>query len=184
MATTRVITDEELLRLPKDGNKYELVDGGLRVSPAGWAHERVVARLMARVSAWVEARGLGDVLGSNALYVLPGGNKRAPDLSFVAAGRLEAAAGSAWLALAPDLAVEVVSSNDSARPLLDTVGEYLAAGVRLVWVIDPERRSAAAYRSPTDVREIGPSGSLDGEDVLPGFLCPLSDIVPGPTAAR
>jgi Uma2 family endonuclease len=184
MATTRVITDEELLRLPKDGNKYELVDGGLRVSPAGWAHERVVARLMSRVSAWAEARGLGDVLGSNALYVLPGGNKRAPDLSFVAAGRLDSAAGSAWLALAPDLAAEVVSPNDSARQLLDTVGEYLAAGVRLVWVIDPERRSAAVYRSPTDVHEVGPGASLDGEDVLPGFLCPLSDIIPRPTAAR
>jgi Uma2 family endonuclease len=49
------------------------------------------------------------------------------------------------------------------------VGEYLTAGVRLVWVIDPERRRAAAYRAPTDVHEIGPSGSLDGEDVLPGF---------------
>ena len=184
MATTRVISDEELLRLPKDGNKYELVDGGLRVSPAGWAHERVVARLMGRVSMWVEARGLGDILGSNALYVLPGGNKRAPDLSFVAAGRLDGAAGSAWLALAPDLAVEVVSPNDSARQLLDTVGEYLGAGVRLVWVIDPERRSAAAYRSPTDVREIGPGGSLDGDDVLPGFVCSLSEIVGEPTAAH
>ena len=183
MATTRVITDEELLRLPKDGSKYELVDGGLRVSPAGWAHERVVARLMGRVSAWAEARGLGDVLGSNALYVLPGGNKRAPDLSFVAAGRLEGAAGSAWLALAPDLAVEVISPNDTARQLLDTVGEYLAAGVRLVWVIDPERRRAAVYRSPTDVHEIGPSGSLEGEDVLPGFVCPLSEIIGEPAAA-
>ncbi len=184
MATTRVITDEELLRLPKDGNKYELVDGEIRMSPAGWAHERVVARLMGRVSAWAEARGLGDVLGSNALYVLPGGNKRAPDLSFVAAGRLEGAAGSAWLALAPDLAVEVVSPDDSARQLLDTVGEYLAAGARLVWVIDPERRRAAVYRSPTDVREIDSSGSLEGEDVLPGFVCPLSEVLGAPTAAR
>jgi Uma2 family endonuclease len=177
MATARVISDEELLRLPKDGNKYEVVDGELRVSPAGWAHERVVANLTAQISAHAKAHRLGDVLGSNALYVLPNGNKRAPDVSFVASGRLESAAGTAWLALVPDLAVEVRSPNDSARQLLDTVGEYLAAGVRLVWVIDPERRSAAAYRSPTDVREIGPSGSLEGDDVLAGFFCPLSDIL-------
>jgi Uma2 family endonuclease len=177
MATVRTISDEELLRLPKDGNKYEVVDGELRVSPAGWAHERVVASLMAQLSVQAKAHHLGDVLGSNALYILPSGNKRAPDVSFVAAGRLASAAGTPWLALVPDLAVEVRSPNDSARQLLDTVGEYLAAGVRLVWVIDPERQSAAAYRSPTDVREIGRGGVLEGEDVLPGFACPLSEIL-------
>jgi Uma2 family endonuclease len=177
MATVRVISDEDLLRLPKDGNKYEVVDGELRVSPAGWAHERVVASLMAQLSVHAKANRQGDVLGSNALYVLPNGNKRAPDVSFVARGRLESAGGSAWLSLVPDLAVEVRSPNDSARHVLDTVGEYLAAGVRLVWVIDPERQSAAAYRSPTDVREIGPSGVLEGEDVLSGFACPLSEIL-------
>jgi Uma2 family endonuclease len=184
MATTRVVTDEELRRLPRDGNKYELVDGGVRVSPAGWVHERVVARLVARVSTWVEARRLGDVFGSNALYVLPGGNRRAPDLSFVAAGRLDQAAGSPWLELAPDLAVEVVSPDDSPRQLMDSVGEYLAAGTRLVWVIDPEKRTAAAYRSPTDVREIGPDGRLDGDDVLPGFVCPLSEVVASGSPAK
>jgi Uma2 family endonuclease len=105
-------------------------------------------------------------------------------VSFVATGRLDGATGSAWLALAPDLAVEVVSPDDSARQLLDTVGEYLAAGVRLVWVIDPARRSAAAYRSPTDVREIGPGGRLDGDDVLAGFVCSLSEIVGAPTDAQ
>jgi Uma2 family endonuclease len=177
MATVRVISDEELLRLPKDGNKYEVVDGELRVSPAGWVHERVVANITARMAAHARAHHLGDVLGSNALYVLPNGNKRAPDVSFVASGRLDSSTETAWLSLVPDLAVEVRSPNDSARQLLDTVGEYLAAGVRLVWVIDPERRGAAAYRSPTDVREIGQSGSLDGDDVLPGFACPLSDIL-------
>jgi Uma2 family endonuclease len=50
MATARVISDEELLRLPKDGNKYELIDGELSVSPAGWAHERVIANLIAAMS--------------------------------------------------------------------------------------------------------------------------------------
>ncbi|HEY6552511.1 MAG TPA: Uma2 family endonuclease [Vicinamibacteria bacterium] len=177
MATAGVISDEELLRLPKDGNKYELIDGELSVSPAGWAHERVTANLIAAMSAHAKAHNLGDVLGSNALYVLPNGNKRAPDVSFVAAGRLESAGGGPWLSLVPDLAVEVRSPNDSTRQILDTVGEYLAAGVRLVFVIDPERRSAAAYRSATHVREIGPGGALEGADVLAGFVCPLADVL-------
>jgi Uma2 family endonuclease len=79
--------------------------------------------------------------------------------------------------LAPDLAVEVLSPEDSPREVLDKVGEYLAAGVRLVWVIDPRASRAVRYRSLTDVHEIGPDGNLDGEEVLPGFRCPLADLL-------
>jgi len=179
MATSRnTITDEELLALPKDGNKYEVVDGELRMSPAGWLHERIIARLIAQLVVFVEQKRLGDVLGSNALYVLPSGNRRGPDASFVAAGRLaREAAGVPFPQLVPDLAVEVLSPSDSARRVLDRVGEYLQAGVRLVWIIDPGTRRAAVYRSPTEVREIGHDGILDGEDVLPGFVCPLLEIL-------
>jgi Uma2 family endonuclease len=64
--------------------------------------------------------------------------------------------------------------------VLDRVGEYLEAGVRLVWVIDPQKRRAVEYRSPTEAREIGSSGTLDGQDVLPGFSCVLEDILSEP----
>jgi Uma2 family endonuclease len=174
-----VITDEELLQLPRDGCKYEVVDSALvRMSPAGWRHERIIIRLASVLQHHVEAHGLGDVLGSSALFVLPSGNKRGPDVSFLAAGRLQAeAADRPFPELAPDLAVEVVSPNDSPRQVLDKVGEYLQAGVRLVWVIDPERRQATAYRGLTDVRVVGQDGTLDGEDVLPGFRHPLAAIL-------
>jgi Uma2 family endonuclease len=79
--------------------------------------------------------------------------------------------------LAPDLAVEVLSLEDSPREVLDRVGDYLAPGVRLLWVIDPRASRAARYRSLSDVREIGPDGLLDGEEVLPGFHCPPSDLL-------
>jgi Uma2 family endonuclease len=178
MATSRTtITDEELLRLPKDGNKYEVVDGELRMSPAGLRHERIVARLIRLLGQFVEERHLGDVLGSNLLYILPSGNKRAPDVSFVAAGRLERFRHAVFPELAPDLAVEVISPGDSPRQVLDRVGEYLQAGVRLVWVIEPEGRTASIYRTLTDVRNVEESGSLEGDDVLPGFRCALSDLL-------
>ena len=77
----------------------------------------------------------------------------------------------------PDLAVEVLSPSDRPRFVLDKVGEYLQAGVRLVWVIDPKRRRAAVYRSTTDVREILEDGVLDGEDVVPGFAVALAEIL-------
>jgi len=175
---TRVFTDDELLHMPKDGFKRELVDGELVVSPAGWLHARIVARLVARLGAFVQQNGLGDVLGSNALYVLAPDNKRAPDVSFVTAGRLERDAHEmAFPHFAPDLAVEILSPGDSPRQVLAGVGEYLAAGVRLVWVIDPEQRRAVVYRSLTDVRQIGAQGALEGEDLLPGFGCPLAEVL-------
>jgi Uma2 family endonuclease len=179
MATTqRVITDEELLRLPRDGSKYEVVDGELvRMSPAGWLHERIIMRLAGALVAHVQVKRLGDVIGSSAMYVLPGGNKRCPDISFVAEGRLKSETGRPFPELAPDLAVEIVSPSDGQRQVLDKVGEYLQAGVRLVWVIEPEKRQATAYRGLTDVQVIAATGSLEGEDVLPGFRCPLTDIL-------
>jgi Uma2 family endonuclease len=176
MPANRVITDQELLRLPKDGQKYEVVDGELCVSPAGWRHERVVARLLTRLGTFVEQHRLGTVVGSNALFVLPSGNRRGPDVSFVRTGRLPPD-DAVFPALVPDLAVEVVSPDDSAREVLDKVGEYLQAGVRLIWVIDPIARQAAAHRSLTDVDVLREDGVLDGADVLPGFRCPLVDVL-------
>ena len=61
--------------------------------------------------------------------------------------------------------------------MFQKVGEYLDAGTRLVWIIDPDKRTAAAYRSATDVRVIGEADALDGEDVVPGFACPLKDVL-------
>jgi Uma2 family endonuclease len=126
----------------------------------------------------VEERRLGDVLGSDALYALPLGNRRGPDVSFVAAGRLTPAAQpKPFPELAPDLAVEVVSPGDRPREVLDKVGEYLQAGVRLVWVIDPQARRATAYRGLTAVHTVDDSGDLDGTDVLPGFRCRLAEVL-------
>jgi Uma2 family endonuclease len=182
--TTRHVTDEDLLRMPRDGRKYERVDGELRVSPAGFNHEGVGMALAARLWAFVTERQLGHVVGSSAGYRWPSrkadrpDNVRSPDVSFVAAGRLPDERRPVGFAqLAPDLAVEVLSPGDNSRDVLEKVGEYLHAGTRLVWVIDPGTRTAAIHRSLTDVRTIGEADSLDGEDVVPGFACRLRDVL-------
>jgi len=175
--TTRArATEADLLAQPDDGRKYELVDGAIRVTPAGYRHGTIAAKLCARLVAFSEGRG--HVSESSAGFRLPGGNIRSPDVSFVALGRLpKDDALDEFLELAPDLAVEVVSPTDRAREVLDKVGEYLEAGVRLVWVIEPRKGKAIVYRSLTDVREIHADEDLDGEDVLPGFRCALKDIL-------
>jgi Uma2 family endonuclease len=178
MSPARVITDEELLHLPKDGHKYEVVDGELvAMSPAGMRHEFVVMEIGARLRNFVKEHRLGRVPAPDLLYVLPSGNKRGPDASFICAERLAALpADTVFPPIAPDLAVEVVSPSDRSRSVLDKVGEYLDAGVRLVWVIDPVKRRAVVYRTGTEGRFVASDGELDGEDVLPGFRCALADL--------
>ena len=146
------------------------------MSPAGARHGRISLRLGAALLAFVREEGLGEVFDSSTGYRLPGGNVRSPDASFVSSKRLPRVP-EGFLEVAPDLAVEVLSPEDSPRGVLDKVGEYLAAGVRLVWVIDPRTSRAVSYRSLTDVQEIGPDGTLEGGELLPGFRYPLSDLL-------
>jgi Uma2 family endonuclease len=170
------ITDQDLLRLPRDGRKYELVDGEISVSPGGARHAAISLRLGAALLAFVRESCLGNVFAASTGYRLPGGNVRSPDASFVSSKRLDRVP-EGFLELAPDLAVEVLSPEDRPREVLDRVGEYLAAGVRLVWVIEPRTSRAVSYRSLTDVQEIGPDGALDAGELLPGFRYPLSDLL-------
>ncbi len=181
MATTtmrRVATEDDLRAMPEDGQKYELVDGEIRVSPAGDRHSIVALQMGALLLQFVKQRKLGFVFGADAGFRLPGGNVRSPDASFVAAGRFpDEKVPDDWGSVAPDLAVEIVSPGDRPRHVLDKVGEYLEAGVRLVWVIDPRRERAVVYRSVTDVRELGRDDVIDGEDVLPGLRFVLRDVL-------
>jgi Uma2 family endonuclease len=177
MSTTRTWTEEELMALPEDGQKRELVDGEIRVSPAGAPHGRVIVALSARLYTHVEAHGLGHVFDSSTGVWMPSGNLRVPDITFVSTARLPGGVPGGFLRVVPDLAVEVVSPGDSPRGIEDKVGEYLESGVPLAWVIDPERREAAVHRSLTDVWSVGLEDVLDGGDVVPGFCCRLGDVL-------
>ena len=180
MATTtrRARTEEDLLAMPDDGHKYELVDGEIRMIPNGGRHGVVEAQLVALLVPFVKQHRLGHVTCGDAGFRLPSKNIRSPDVGFVASGRFpEDKVPDDFGDLAPDLAVEVLSPHDRPRHVLDKVGEYLEAGVRLVWVIDPRKQCAVVYRSLSDVQELGPDSVLDGEDVVPGFKCALRDIL-------
>jgi Uma2 family endonuclease len=176
VATTiqKTWTDEELMALPDDG-KYELVDGELlHLSPAGARHGDVVAELLARMRLFVKERRIGRVFDGQTGFRLPDGNLRSPDISFVAAARLPGDVPAGFLHVAPDLAVEVLSPTDRAGDLAHKVGEYLAVGVRLLWVVDPEKGTAVVYRPGAPPRTVREDGALDGADVIPGFSCSLA----------
>ena len=102
---------------------------------------------------------------------------RGPDIAFVRAERLPQPIPSAFLEFAPDLVVEVLSPQDRAGEVLAKVADWLDAGARLVWVVDPERRVARVYRQDGTEDVISNDGALMGEDVLPGFSCTLEAIL-------
>jgi len=181
MATTTrtTATEADLVRMPRDGRKYELVDGQVRVSPGGARHGRVCVNLVVRLDAAVRAGRLGHVFDSSTGFRLPAGNVRSPDVSFVAAGRFPGGEElpKGFPDLAPDLAIEVLSPEDRSRDVLDKVGEYLEAGVRLVVVVDPERRRASFYRSLTEVETLGADDVVDLRDLVPGFAFTLREVL-------
>jgi Uma2 family endonuclease len=160
-------TEADLLRTPDDGFKHELVDGEIRTSPAGTRHGLMSLKLASRLLAYARTG-----------FRMPGGNVRCPDVAFVARGRFEGdKVPEGFSPVPPDLAVEVVSPDDRPRYVLDKIGEYLGAGVRLVWVVDAAGRVATVYRSLTDVRRLEQHEFLEGENVVPGFRCPLVDVL-------
>jgi Uma2 family endonuclease len=183
-ATTRTAANEaDLLRTPKDGRKYELVDGEIRVSPTGTRHGQVCVRFVLRLGTFVEERRLGHVFDSSTGFRLPGGNVRSPDVSFVARGRFpDEKVSEGFGDVVPDLTVEVLSPDDRSRDVLDKVGEYLQAGVRMVLVIDPKRERAVGYNGLTDVTRFGLEDVIDFDHVVAGFALRLREILeqPGP----
>jgi Uma2 family endonuclease len=172
-----IVSDEDLLQLSAEGYKVELVDGEVRMRPAGMEHEAIVAALIEALRPHVRRGRLGHVFGSSAGYHIPRGHLRSPDVSFVPAERLPGnKLPKGYGDFAPDLAVEVLSPWDEAAAVAAKVAEYLRGGVRLVWIVDPEKRVATVHREGAQVQTVATGEELDGEDVVPGFRCSLRDL--------
>ena len=174
-----LLTIEEFEHLPDDGWRCELVRGVVvREPPAGFEHGRVAMRISLLLARFVEKHGLGEVLASETGFVLfeEPPTVRAPDAAFVAEGRVPSPAPPGFGRLAPDLAVEVVSPSNTIAQVHSKVLDYLGAGSRLVWVVDPATRSVTVYRSPKEIRLLTGEEMLDGGDVLPDFRVGLREI--------
>ena len=175
-----LITAEELLLAPIPDKRVELVRGVLVVrEPAGGRHGRVAVNLTIRLGVHVERTRAGQLFAAETGFTLARGpdTVRAPDIAFVRRERLPDPVPIGFPNLAPDLVVEVRSPGDRAGELLAKVADWLTAGTRLVWVVDPERRLARVYRHDGSETTVPTDGTLDGEDLLPGFSCPLASIL-------
>ncbi len=177
----RLMTAEEFATLPDDGKVYDLVDGMLvEVSKPKPIHGFLQSVLAAYLVMWVMPRALGKIF-SDAGFLLrrDPDTLRAPDVAFVSASRLADHDLNEYFVGAPDLAIEIVSANDTTDEVLGKIEEYFAVGTRLVWIVYPERRKVYAYSSPNTVTIVPAEGTLSGGDVLPEFSLSLADLFKG-----
>jgi Uma2 family endonuclease len=187
VAAKPVYTPEDLLTMP-DGKNYELVDGEIVERNTGWNSSYVGGRLYHKLSAFCEARPCGAVAPADASYqCFPHApNKvRRPDVSFIDKKRLPPKhAREGHCRIAPDMATEVVSPNDTYEEVEERVDDFQRAGVRLVWVINPQLRSIRVHRLDGTVTDLSETDELDGEDVIPGFRCPVAELFQEPPSEQ
>jgi Uma2 family endonuclease len=174
----RYMTEADLLRVEDDSCRHELVAGVIVAEPFPTPrHDRAVRRLLRFLGDFVEAHGLGEVFGETGFVLARNPDTvRGPDLSFVSRERLSNFDDARFIPGAPDLAVEILSPSNRRGEMHAKVADYLAAGARLVWVVDPKRKSVTTYRTLLAPRRLELHEALDGEDVLPGLVIPLERI--------
>jgi Uma2 family endonuclease len=170
------VTAEQLLQMPSDGYRYELIAGELHMmSPGGgWLHGRMAAHIQAHRLGKLFMAETGFILGRDPDTV------RAPDIAFIHKDHLPAELpDDAFWPGAPDLAVEVVSSRDTYREVDEKAKAWLSAGAQVVWVVNPLLRTVSVYRSEGSIVTLAEKDELTGEDVLPGFRCRVVEIFAG-----
>jgi Uma2 family endonuclease len=187
MSTTKLTTAADLTLLEGDGYRYELIKGELeRMAPATLEHAWTESWFVRHLGTIADAQHLGAVFGSSAGYVF-GHNPDTvlePDVSFVRADRLPR--GADWRAFAevvPDLVVEIVSPSERKAHLDRKIAIYLAAGVRLVWYVDPRRRSITVFAPDREPAVLHEADELDAGSVVPGFRTRVAECFPPMSAS-
>ncbi len=178
--TVAQMTADELLAMPHNGYRCELVQGELRqMAPAGRQHGRIAAKIGSCLEAFVANNGLGETYAAETGFIIDTApdTVRAPDVSFVSRECAEATAEErGFFPGAPDLAVEVISPNDRYSEIEEKVSDWLRAGTQMVVVIDPHQRTATVYRAPDNICILAEGDMLDGGDVVPGWKMPLAEV--------
>ena len=177
------LTDEQFFQLcvnNRDLRLEQTAEGKLIIMPpTGWKSGNRNSRLTQRLGNWTDADGTGLAFDSSTGYILPNSAKRSPDASWVKRERLEALNPdpARFLPMAPDFAVELRSASDSLQTLQQKMQEYIENGVRLGWLLDPQNQRVEIYRPGQEVEVLQSPTSLSGEDVLPGFMLDLTQIL-------
>ena len=170
----KLMTADELLAMPDDGMKHELVEGELiSMSPAGNRHGRIIGRIARSLGNYAAERGLGEIYHDTGFMLRRDPDTvRVPDVPFVRTER--ARNDDKFFFGCPDIAAEVMSPNDRYSEVREKVREYLQAGTPVVIVVDPGKEIAWSY-TPEE-RRLTIDDALTAPGVLPGWELPLREL--------
>ena len=174
-----VVTAIDVERMSLPGKQVELLRGHLIVrEPPSTRHGAIAANLGYLLSDFVRRHGLGVVFAQDTGFKIASDpdTVRAPDAAFLRQDRAGQIPARGYAELAPDLLAEILSPDDRPAEILAKVADWLAAGTQVVWLVDPERREILIYRQDGSLSVLRENDSLSGEDLLPGFVCPLRHV--------
>jgi Uma2 family endonuclease len=178
--TQQLMTAEDLLHMPDDGFRYELIRGELRkLAPAGHQHGRIAINVTTPLDQHVRAHNLGTVYAAETGFKLASNPDvvRAPDVAFIRRERVEEVGNvEGYWPGAPDLAIEVISPSDTYTDVQEKIFDWLEAGARMVIAVNPRTRAVTVYRSLTDIVVLSENDVLEGGDVVPGWTVPVRDL--------
>lgn len=167
------------MALDRDGHRYELVNGELvDLGNSGMEHGGIGSWLGGVLAIHVRRYKLGIVCDSSTAFTLKNGNKRSPDVSFVSRDRLKGLKRPprGFFQGSPDLAVEILSPNNTIEEIHEKVVEYFENDTRLVWVIHPDERYVLVYHSPEPDRFLRTGDVLAGEEIVPEFAIAVAEL--------
>ncbi len=171
----RPITKDELMRLPRDGRKWEMEDGRLTEVPTSIRHEEIIFNLAVMLAPF--KRGHGIVTLGQGGFRMTNGNVRAPDVSFTRKERFpDGLAPDIFGDLAPDLCVEIISPSERPSQMSRKVQECYDGGAVQAWHVFPERQEVVVFTSPAETQTLATDGILDTGGILPGFSCQVKDL--------
>ena len=172
----------QLLTMPEDGRRYELIDGELRTMTLGGnEHGRIASAIDWRVGPFVSEHRLGATFAAETGFLIAQNPDTvlAPDFAFVCQRRLdEVGKVSGYWPGAPDLLAEVVSPGDSWSNVEAKALKWLACGSKVVWVVDPQQRHVTVYRSARNISVLGADTELSEPELLPGWSIPVAALFP------
>ena len=170
-STKTLLTAEEFDNYPfEEDKRYELDEGELiETTKPPYIYNHVLLDLLMDLALYFRASPVGEVLISENVYALSPSTRRSPDLAVILGDRREELLNSTVITIVSEIAAEVLSYIDTPRMILRKLGQYFTAGVKEVWLIDPETRTVNVLTGPTLPGRELTDGDVLTSALLPGF---------------
>lgn len=177
-ATKVLLTAEQFDNYPfEEDKRYELDEGELiEMTRPAYLHNRVLMRLSGKLFMFLEENPIGEVLNSENLYALSPSTRRSPDVAIILGERRKQLQGAKVIPVIPEIAVEVLSPSETSRMIHRKLKQYFNAGVKEVWLIDPESREAEIWTGPALPENVLSEADALSSPLLPGFSLPMADL--------